>query len=74
MPAAMRGVAILISRKGATKGAISAMAGSLRESGKIILSLSDVEICDMLHAKDNGDDPTEILAEKLDELLTTVER
>jgi hypothetical protein len=73
-PIAMRGAAIIVSRLGADEGANKAMRGSLRESGKLILSLSVKELCDMLHARDKGSDHMITLVEKLDAMLMGLER
>lgn len=74
MPLAMRGTAILVTRKGADKNAMHVMSGALRESSKLILCISDKEMCEMLKLRDNGDDPTVILVDKLDDVLEGLER
>lgn len=73
-PIAMRGAAIIVSRHGADAGADKAMRGALRESGKLILSLSVDELCVMLHARDAGSDHLVTLVEKLDGMLMGLER
>jgi hypothetical protein len=71
---ALRSFAIIISRKGADKNATTAMKGSLRENGKLIICLSIIEICEMLKMKDNGDDPNTFLSEKIDKILMQLSR
>ena len=51
---ALRKVAIIISRKGADKHAKMAARGSLRESGKLIICLSDEDLKAMLQIKKGG--------------------
>lgn len=71
---ALRAVALIISRKGADKHAIAASNGALREHGKLIINLTIDDICDMLHEKDQRNDPNSILMSKLDEMLMRIER
>lgn len=73
-PVAMRGAAIIVSRHGADPGADKAMRGALRESGKLILSLSVEELCGMLKARDAGSDHSATLVGKLDGMLMGLER
>lgn len=71
---ALRNIAIILTRDGAEKNAITAMEGSLRESGKLIISLDQKDICMMLTMKDNGDDPNTYLTEKIDSILMKLSR
>lgn len=73
-PIAMRGAAIVVSRHGADEGADQAMRGALRESGKLILSISVDELCTMLSARDAGSDHLVTLVDKLDAMLMGLER
>lgn len=73
-PIAMRGAAIIVSRHGADAGADQAMRGALREDGKLILSLSVEELCEMLKARDAGSDHLVTLVDKLDGMLMGLER
>jgi hypothetical protein len=66
---ALRSVAIIIARGGSGESAEKAMKGSLREQGKLILCLSMKELCDLLRGHDRGDDPTNLLFQKLDDML-----
>jgi len=71
---ALRNIAIILTREGAEKNAITAMEGSLRESGKLIISLNQKDICKMLKMKDDGDDPNSYLTEKIDNILMKLSR
>ncbi|HEX5317368.1 MAG TPA: hypothetical protein VFX22_12030, partial [Candidatus Kapabacteria bacterium] len=72
--AALRSVAIIIARNGANQNAERAMNGALREQGKLILCLSLSEICGMLRGFDVGEDPCNVLSQKLDEMLISIGR
>jgi hypothetical protein len=71
---ALRSVAIVVARNGADTGAQRAAGGALRESGKLILILSLDDLCQMLNARDNADDPELVLYTHLDKLLTGLGR
>ncbi|TBX29347.1 hypothetical protein TK43_00425 [Roseovarius sp. JS7-11] len=71
---AMRGVAIIISRKGFSENAAKAARGSLREHGKLIMDVCDDDLCEMLRLAEAGDDPVIVLSRKLDEMLVRIER
>jgi hypothetical protein len=73
-PAAMRGTAIVISRNGANHNAEIVARGALRESGKIIILLSQQDIEKILDLKDKGDDPSQVIFNVIDEMLTSIER
>lgn len=73
-PAALRGTAIIIAREGANSNAHEAIRGALRETGKLILVLSMPDVCTMLHAKDSGGEPSDYLAERLDQMLFHLDR
>lgn len=72
---ALRKVAIIISRKGADKHAKMAPRGSLRESGKLIICLSDEDMKAMLQIKKEGERTTgEYLENILDDMLMRLEK
>ena len=72
---ALRRVAIIISRKGADENALAAVRGSLRESGKLILCLSDRDILELMEIKERNEQPTEaFLGAMLDDLLIHLEK
>ncbi|HCR1326654.1 restriction endonuclease [Pseudomonas aeruginosa] len=73
-PSALRNVAIIISPKGCTASATKVIQGAMRESGKMILSLSVSEIEELLVAKDDGGDPNTYLFEKVDQFLMRLGR
>ncbi len=72
--AALRSVAIIIARKGDSKSARRAMRGALREQGKLILCISMAELCGLLRGWDNGEEPSGLLVERLDEMLISIAR
>lgn len=72
---ALRKVAIIISRKGADKNAKMAARGSLRESGKLIICLSDEDLKAMLQIKKDGEKTTGGYLEGiLDDMLMRLEK
>ena len=71
---ALRKVAIILSRNGTDENAEKAIKGSLREQGKIILTLTDYDILEMLAMHEQGNNPTDYLAMKLDTLLIELEK
>ena len=70
----MRGVAIIISPNGMDENAEKAVRGVLRDEGKLILSLTDAELVEMLRMKKYGEDPADFLSDKLDALLIDLEK
>jgi len=73
-PQAMRSTGIIVSQKGASKNALRAMHGAFRESGKLILSLDTDQMCRMISMRENGDDPVDVLAELIEDMLMGLER
>lgn len=71
---ALRKVAIIISRNGINENASKAIKGSLREQGKVILTLTDYDILLMLNMYYKGENPTDYLSMKLDKLLIELEK
>ena len=72
---ALRKVAIIIFRNGADKHAEMAARGSLRESGKLIICLSDEDMKAMLQIKKEGERTTgEYLENILDDMLMRLEK
>ncbi|GIQ76211.1 hypothetical protein BraRD5C2_46550 [Bradyrhizobium sp. RD5-C2] len=71
---ALRGFAVIISPKGPHKSALMAARGALREHGKLILSLSVEDICQLLQLKDAEQDYNGLLFDKIDEMLMKIER
>lgn len=73
-PKALRGIGIIITRKGLSPQAITATKGALRESGKLILSLKDEDLVKMIQMKQKGSSPNDYLSDKLDEFLISLSR
>lgn len=71
---ALRKVAIIVSRKGADVNAEKATRGSLRESGKLIICLSDENINKLIDMKNNKEDPGDYLEGLLDDMLMDLEK
>lgn len=71
---ALRSIGFIISRKGADKNAIIAMKGSLREQGKLLISLDIEDLCKMLKMKDSGEDYNAYLADIIDDFLISLSR
>lgn len=71
---ALRTVAILLTRNGVDKNGIKAIKGTLRENGKLIIVLDDSDIKQMIYAKEHGEDYIEILINKLDKMLASLEK
>lgn len=72
---ALRSVAIIVSRKGADENALAAAKGWLRESGKLILCLSDEDLKELLRIKEKDEQPTaEFFEAMLDDLLIHLEK
>ena len=71
---ALRKVAIIVSRKGADINAKKAARGSLRESGKLIICLSDENINKLINMKNNKEDPGDYLEGLLDDMLMDLEK
>lgn len=71
---ALRSVAFIISRKGASDNAIKFTQGAMREHGKLIVILTDDDLCNMLDMKEKGDDPNDYLFEKVDSFLMSLPR
>ena len=65
----------IVSRKGADENALAAAKGCLRESGKLILCLSDEDLKELLRIKEKDEQPTaEFFEAMLDDLLIHLEK
>lgn len=71
---ALRSVAVLVARSGESKGAQKARHGALRESGKLIITVSMQELIEMIEMRARGDDPSSILQHKLHVMLMGIGR
>ncbi|WP_460158719.1 restriction endonuclease [Pseudomonas sp. S3_E11] len=70
----LRKVAIMLTRKGAHESATKMAQGAMRETGKLIIILDDDQICEMLHMKEKGSDPTDFLFDVTDDFLLSLPR
>ena len=73
-PIALRNVAFIISRKGFDQNASKAALGCLKENGKLIISLDDNDLIKMILMKDNGEEPSDYLLDKVEQLLMSVSK
>lgn len=71
---ALRNVCFMISREGPDRGAILASNGVLRETGKLIVHLTQNDIIEMLRLKDSGSEPSDYLFDQVDQLLLTLSK
>lgn len=71
---ALRSVAFIVARNGASEGAFRAASGALREAGKLIVIVSASDLCEMLDAKDQSEEPEIKLNAHLDKILTKMPR
>ncbi|MBC3933747.1 restriction endonuclease [Undibacterium sp. CY7W] len=70
----LRRVAIILTRAGAEPHAITMTQGAMREHGKLMLIVNDEKLCEMLHMKERGEDPTDCLFELADNFLLSLPR
>jgi hypothetical protein len=70
----LRRTAIMLTRNGADPGARATMQGAMREHGKLILVIDDEKVCQMLHMKEKGEDPSDLLFEIADNFLMSLPR
>jgi hypothetical protein len=73
---ALRSVAIIISPKGEDFHSKKAINGTLRENGKLIISLKTADLVEMLDLQesDEGISPSDFLSDKLDNLLINLDK
>ncbi len=71
---ALRCVAIILSCNGEDKNAQKAIKGTLRENGKLILSISNKDLIMMLNGKIQGTSPSEYLYSMLDTMLVELDK
>lgn len=70
----LRRMAIIMTRVGAEPHAVIMTQGAMREHGKLMLIVDDEKVCEMLHMKERGEDPTDCLFEIADNFLLTLPR
>lgn len=66
---ALRSVAIIISRKGFSESAHSASEGCLKEHSKLVLSINDTDLINMIKLRLSGNNPSDYLVERLEDFL-----
>lgn len=66
----MRKVAIIISRRPFSKNAQKVAKDYLRENGKVIMNLTDIDLITML----GMENPADYLSQKLDDLFLELEK
>lgn len=71
---ALRNLAIIIAKNGFDDNSVWAIKGSLRENGKLIIPITVDDLKIMLQAKENQNDPSMLLLEKLDGILCELEK
>lgn len=71
---ALRGVAFIISTKGPDENAKIAMRGALRENGKLIISIDNKELIEMIDIKLDGGVPADYLYDKFDNMLIDLDK
>ncbi len=71
---ALRSVAVIISANGYSENAYWAAKGCLRESGKLIILLKTDDLIEMNEIKNNQEDPSNYLLDRLDEFLLDLEK
>lgn len=72
--AALRNVAFIVSRKGFNENAQKAVMGCLKENGKLIIGLNDYDLKNMLAMKQNGEEPSDYLLDKVEDMLMSVSK
>ena len=70
--AALRNVAIIISRKGFSESAKFAARGCLKEHGKLIIDLTDEDLIKMLNLR--SDEASDFILQKLEKLLMSISK
>ena len=73
-PRALRSVAIIFTRHGIDENGQITINGAIRENGKFILILDDNEVIEMLEKSKDGSDITDLLFNKIDDLLMKLPR
>jgi hypothetical protein len=73
-PVALRGTAVIVSRKGPDGNAEATARGALRETGKLILNITVEDLCKIVDLRDDGKDPSDVFSELMDQMLLHMER
>lgn len=70
--AALRNVAVIISRKGFSENAKIAADGCLKENGKLIMDITDGDLINMINIKKDGEEPADYLLSMLEDRLMSI--
>jgi hypothetical protein len=70
----LRRVALILTRAGAEQDALKMAQSAMREHGKLMLIIGDDKVCEMLHMKDRGEDPSDCLFDLADDFLLRLPR
>lgn len=70
----LRRVAIILTRAVAEPQALAMAQGAMREHGKLMLIVNDDKLCEMLHMKERGEDPSDALFDLSDDFLLSLPR
>ena len=71
---ALRTVCLLIARKGGNEGCMRAAQGAMRESGKLILVLSNLDLIAMLETSEDQDGAENLLDERIWRFIISLPR
>ncbi len=71
---ALRTVCFLLARKGGDEGCMRAAQGAMRESGKLILVLSNLDLIEMLELSDDHSGPEGVLDERIWRFIISLPR
>ncbi len=72
--AALRNIAFIISRKGFDENAHKAALGVLKETRKFIVDITDKDLIEMIKMKEKGEEPSDYLLDKVENLLMSVSK
>lgn len=72
--ATLRNIAFIISRKGFDENAHKAALGVLKESRKFIVDITDKDLIEMIQMKEKGEEPSDYLLNKTENLLMSVSK
>lgn len=72
--AALRNIAFIISRKGFDENAHKAALGVLKETRKFIVDITDKDLIEMIKMKEKGEEPSDYLLNKVENLLMSVSK
>lgn len=71
-PAALRNVAFIVSRYGLNKNAERIAISQIKDEKKLIVSLTDEDLLAMVALKEKGEEPSDYLLEKVENLLMSL--